>query len=530
MPIRSSSLTRNLEAGKSTIPTIGKGIPSNKQGIDGDLTFRRTSEGLKLYIKANNKWHGIKVGESFDSLEKKINETISKVNLIKKFRLPPIYKVDGNFTLNASGDIELNADGGDVKIYDGTAKHFAFDCNNTRMRIFDDTNESDFLDITVGANGATSISTVDSDGTSGDLSLSPDGKIKLYVEDGGADEIQCVVGSNKFASFSAEDGSYSRLTMYEHGGSSSDDYMKFNVFEHGATTIAANDAAAEAAPITLDADGDVILDSATADGASGGIRFKSSGTEIARMNHHHANTYLYMYENGGASTDDFLAINVGASASSTIQTYDNAGTSANFTIQADGDITLNSKTGNIICLNDSGVYTPTQDNHVAPKVYVDSTHKWHYQISGRFYTRYDNWYFPSTLYGSNTNNWSTSFTSSSLPSTWNDSYNPCIIVPQGMKINSYAVYGNFTSSQTYEFALLKATPSYTLSSNPSFSQVGSTRSQVATSGIYYKLEEIGLDVSCSAGDILVPFCRRTTTDTSTYYYFECVISIIGTLS
>ena len=347
MPIRSSSLTRNLEAGKSTIPTIGKGIPSDKQGIDGDLTFRRTSEGLKLYIKANNKWHGIKVGESFDSLEKKINETVSKVNLIKKFRLPPIYKVDGNFTLDASGDIELNADGGDVKIYDGTAKHFAFDCNNTRMRIFDDTNESDFLDITVGANGATTIATIDSDGTSGDLSVFPDGKIKLRALDAVADSIQLNIGSNTFASFAGEDGNYSRLKMYENGGESSSDYMELSVEEHGETTIATNDAASEAAHIKLDADGDVSLDSATADGSTGGIKFKSSGTEFARMNHHHSNTYFYMYENGGASTNDFLAITVGAAGSSTIQTYDASGSSANLTLDADGIVNIDSASGQI---------------------------------------------------------------------------------------------------------------------------------------------------------------------------------------
>ena len=62
MPIRSTSTTRNLEARKSSVPTIGKGKPLDARGNEGDLTFRRSSEGLKLYIKANRKWHGIKVG------------------------------------------------------------------------------------------------------------------------------------------------------------------------------------------------------------------------------------------------------------------------------------------------------------------------------------------------------------------------------------------------------------------------------------------------------------------------------------
>ena len=59
MPIRSSNITRNLEARKSSRPVIGRGTPINSQGDDGDLTFRRTSDGLKLYIKASGTWHGV---------------------------------------------------------------------------------------------------------------------------------------------------------------------------------------------------------------------------------------------------------------------------------------------------------------------------------------------------------------------------------------------------------------------------------------------------------------------------------------
>ena len=130
MGIRSTSTTRNLQARKSSVPTIGKGKPLDARGNEGDLTFRRSSEGLKLYIKANHKWHGIKVGESFDSLEKKINEIKSKVDTIKQFRLPSTYSVTGNFTLDVSGDIDLDADGGQVAIKDAGGRHFLFDCDN----------------------------------------------------------------------------------------------------------------------------------------------------------------------------------------------------------------------------------------------------------------------------------------------------------------------------------------------------------------------------------------------------------------
>ena len=76
-----------------------------------------------LYIKANQSWHGVKVGESFSSLEKVINDIKSKVDVMKQFRLPSTYSVTGDFTLDVSADIQLNADGGDVSIYDLSLIH-----------------------------------------------------------------------------------------------------------------------------------------------------------------------------------------------------------------------------------------------------------------------------------------------------------------------------------------------------------------------------------------------------------------------
>tara|TARA_R100000700_G_scaffold40497_1_gene56314 strand:+ start:626 stop:1405 length:780 start_codon:yes stop_codon:yes gene_type:complete len=115
MSIRRTSIDRLNEARKSARPTIGKGKPLNSQGDDGDLTFRRTSDGLKLYIKAAGKWNGVKVGESFDDLEKSLNNLQKIVSTIKKFRLPNTYSVTGDFTLDASGDIILKV--GDDMIF-----------------------------------------------------------------------------------------------------------------------------------------------------------------------------------------------------------------------------------------------------------------------------------------------------------------------------------------------------------------------------------------------------------------------------
>jgi len=123
MSIRRTSIDRLNEARKSGRPTIAKGKPLNAQGDDGDLTFRRTSDGLKLYIKAAGKWNGVKVGESFDDLEKSLKSLQKIVSTIKKFRLPNTYSVTGDFTLDASGDITLNADDGHVE-FDGCGVGF----------------------------------------------------------------------------------------------------------------------------------------------------------------------------------------------------------------------------------------------------------------------------------------------------------------------------------------------------------------------------------------------------------------------
>ena len=257
MSIRSSSTTRNIEARKSTIPTIGRGKPLNSQGNEGDLTFRRTSGALMLYIKANHSWHGVKVGESFSSLEKVINNVKSKVDTIKQFRLPSTYSVTGDFTLDVSGDITLDADGGQVNIKDGGTNHFVFDCDNTKIDIFDDANASDYFRLAVNTNGATTLTTVDSD--------------------------------------------------------------------------------AALAHFTIDADGDVILDSAT---TSGYTKFAASGTTFARFEAHHSNSYLTLFENAGASDDDYFQIACAANGATAISTVDANASVAHITIRPDGDLIL----------------------------------------------------------------------------------------------------------------------------------------------------------------------------------------------
>ena len=478
MSIRRTSVDRLNEARKSSLPTIGKGRPLNSQGNEGDLTFRRTSEGLILYIKANHSWHGVKVGESFSSLENAINDIKSKVDVMRQFRLPSTYSVTGNFTLDATS------------IY--------LDSGNGRFYFYKNGDTDDYMRLNVLDNGAVLLTTYDSDGSEGHLSFMPDGKIKFVAEDGATDSIQCNVGGNTFASFAAEDGSYSRLTMYEQGGSSSNDYMKLNVEEHGATTLT-HDTAGMQADLTLNVDGHatidcsetLILDGRDTSASGKQVIIKPNGTETAFFSQATFN------------------IKEAASSPGIEQEY--------------GQLWVkNDSPNNLYFRDDTGQNAKiTHDGKLAER--------WNFNTGSRWYTRYNNWYFPSTAYGINSVNWSSSLSSTSLPSTWADSYNPCIVVPEDCTIISYYFYGNFTSSETYEVALMTGSPSYSSAGNISLSQIGSTQSVSAIAGVYYRLFQKGIGVDVDEGDIIIPCLRRTTSSSSSYYFFEFAMNIVGTL-
>ena len=357
MPIRSTSTTRNLEARKSSVPTIGKGKPLDARGNEGDLTFRRSSEGLKLYIKANRKWHGIKVGESFDSLEKKINEIKSKVDTIKQFKLPSTYSVTGDFTFDVSGDIELNADGGQVTIKDDTASHFLFDCDNTAFTIYDDQDSGDLFKIQIAQHGATTISTVDDDAIVGHLTLDPDGKIicksaniiELGHLDAATDGVQFLVEESadtfqKYAAFQGEAGDHSQLRLYEAGGDSSSDYFQIKTEVNGFTKLSTVDAAGANAHFEIEADGTITLDAAAGvllDSGDGRIFIQNAGTTFANIQVD-TTSQIKLYEQGGVTSDDYLKIETATHGATTITTADAAAAAANLTMTIDGDITLDS--------------------------------------------------------------------------------------------------------------------------------------------------------------------------------------------
>ena len=301
MSIRRTSIDRLNEARKSGRPTIAKGKPLNAQGDDGDLTFRRTSDGLKLYIKAAGKWNGVKVGESFDDLEKSLNNLQKIVSTIKKFKMPnkivlDYDVVDAGAGKTSSSPLHIDYDRtGDVA--SGTDRNTALDID---------------LNVT-GASGGTIYSTgaqIDVVGDSGGTSTARG----LGIDVTGAD-------TNEGIRLETPDGSAYIVIMSPNNN---DDYCSISVGAEGATTIATvEDGGSSTAHLTLDADGDILMDA-----AGGDVTITSADVSIA------ATKKLYL-DGGGDTyiyeiTADSVAFRVGNDYLFTLSEYGADGNEALF--------------------------------------------------------------------------------------------------------------------------------------------------------------------------------------------------------
>lgn len=308
---------RILDALKASRIKIVKGIPNKNEGNEGDLAISQFKGDVKLYVKHRGVWHGVLVGKSFDNLKNKIEKLSNQSSSFDKRNRMQVAtnKIvsDSNFTLDSSGDIRLDADGGNVEIYDDTAKHFMFDCDNTRIRIFDDADEADYLSIAVDANGAATIATNDSDGENvGHITLDALGDIILDSR----------TGVTKF---------------YINGDT--DDLCTLTVAANGVTTLATADSDGTAANLKLDIDGDIELN---ADGGQVTIKDSLSSHFLFDCD----STEFTIYDDQDAG--DLFMIRVGQHGATTMFTTDDDATAANFVLDIDGDITLDSHSGNFI--------------------------------------------------------------------------------------------------------------------------------------------------------------------------------------
>jgi hypothetical protein len=334
----------NLLHTKGTRTQIYKTLPSNSVGNDGDIILSQIQgKGVYLCSKVNGRWH---VSNKMEEL-RKIEKTSIKDLKLDRVRVSNTtitkdeYDVSfGDFTLDVAGDIELNTDGGQVTIKDDTATHFLFDCDATRFRIYDDANANDFFTITIGAEGATTISTVDADTTAAHLTLDVDGDIIL---DTGADlgtDIYLKANGNTFGLLDGGTTSAkSRFFLYEAGGASTDDYLLIQTLANGATVLQTKDNDGANAHLQLNADGYTAI--TIDDGNDDDIRITNGG-QISHSFYSEsgAESIFKMYEAGGDSSTDFFQISTQANGATILSTTDAAATAAHLTLDPDGDLIL----------------------------------------------------------------------------------------------------------------------------------------------------------------------------------------------
>ena len=123
---------------------------------------------------------------------------------------------------------------------------------------------------------------------------------------------------------------------------------------------------------TLTLDTNVLaLDAATTT-TGNGILFKANGTTFIGFEVHHGSSYFVIHSQGDIATGDKFQFIVREHGATTFQTADADGSDADILFDIDGDITLDSATGSITCLDNGSTYTPSAGADIANKTYVDT--------------------------------------------------------------------------------------------------------------------------------------------------------------
>ena len=244
----------NLQHIKASRTQILNNFPSNTLGNDGDIVVVNIKgKGSYLCIKNNGRWFAANKLNDIRELDKPQLENLKVDSLEIKSAKLDTGKRNGDFTLDAHGNIELNTDNGRLSIKDGSDSHFFFDCDNTSFIIYDDQDTGDLYKIQVSQHGATTISTIDDDATAGHLTMQPDGDLVLDP-------------ASQKTIINATDGLYFDGGTHTNISESSDDTLRFIV---GGTNLvdmteaATNSVNINNSELTIDAAKKLYFDSST---------------------------------------------------------------------------------------------------------------------------------------------------------------------------------------------------------------------------------------------------------------------------
>ena len=256
----------------------------------------------------------------------------------------------------------------------GTATGLQIDYDHTGISASGQTVTGIGLDLDMNCESVTHVGTVNQTGIDLDMVAATDG-----VQNNVCIDVKCSGGDEATGLTIDTDGGTKSTGIYiDNKNSTTDfknvssadplDYFMINTIASGATTLSTVDNGAAVGHLTLDVDGDLILDP-----DSGNIYLKDSGTTFGLFGTTGAYSVLTLYEDGGASDDDYLNIRTTTHGATEIRTVDTAAQAAHMTFNADGNVVIGCYPGASITLqeNDASEYTPQVNSDAATKKYVD---------------------------------------------------------------------------------------------------------------------------------------------------------------
>jgi hypothetical protein len=247
-------------------------------------------------------------------------------NKISKRAIDAITIDVSDFMSNGGLNKVVTATGADAMTANSylTFSNDAGETDTSTLRVLSNQDVGDMFKIDTTTHGATTLATIDDDAAAAHLTLTIDGNILN----------KSTAGTSRW---------------YKTGND--DDYLNLSIGSNGDATFTTVDAAAAAANITFQPDGDLKL-------------APSSGT-------------AYFYDSDNAS--DYLKLDIGSNGGAVFTTVDAAAASAGFTVNADGLIELNPN--GAIDLTDNTYTTQIGSSSMAlassttdqPKMFIQNT-------------------------------------------------------------------------------------------------------------------------------------------------------------
>ena len=354
----------NLQHLKASRNKILNSLPTRNFGSDGDIVMSRISgRGVYLCSKVNGTWYAANKLQELSNIE---NTSISKL-VTKKLSVKGL--------INASRS---------------TDKFIVSDAGNLRYRTGDEVVEdlelpSSFVDYKTAYCSLGQYTDKDS--------CKANGGTWYYSENDSHDSIsstaenQLLTVGSSIGKLDAEstllfDGSQLEIKVSSNYDDNwrttstkqllklsydSDNYSFFGIGAEGQLEI---ETVGVDADLTLDSAGLVKLDAE--DYATGeGVQFLLNGARVGDITGHHSATYFTLYENIGASGDDYFNISCGANGATSIATVDTAAAAGHLTLVPDGDLILDPFSQKVIINATDSLYFDGGDHTYITQGFAD---------------------------------------------------------------------------------------------------------------------------------------------------------------